>query len=457
MSWIMDELASVDLGDQRLNKRYATLLERLESKASLSIPGACKGWAETQAAYRFFSNPKVSKADVLLPHTKATQERMKSHPVVLCIEDTSFINHGGQKETPGLGPHTCALEHGYFLHPLLAITPEKLCLGTLHLHTWIRDEKFGKRYGRITKPIEEKESYRWIEGYRETSRLQQTLDNTQLIYLADRESDIYELFSEGLTGHAHWLIRAVRDRKTTESNKIRDELARTKALGNLALKLTHRKKRKRREATVSIYVAPLTLLGPRRPKSVKLPQVPVTAILAIEENPPKGEEPIEWLLLTDMAIASFEEAREKLNWYSCRWQIEIFFNTLKSGCQIEKLQLETRGRLENAVALYMVIAWRLLYVRTLSRLFPEVNCEIIFEKEEWQAICLMSGKSTLAKKPPSLQDITIQLAMSGGYLNRKQDSPPGVKTLWIGMQRLQDFITGFNAARNFVEGANSCV
>src|SRR3990167_1434074 len=138
-SWIAEELCDVNLGDERLNQRYALLLYRLQDKPSLSIPGACKGWAETQAAYRFFSNQKVSKEKILSPHIQATQQRMKSHPVVLCIEDTSFINYDGQKETPGLGPHTSELEHGYFLHPLLAMTPEKLCLGTLHVHTWIRD------------------------------------------------------------------------------------------------------------------------------------------------------------------------------------------------------------------------------------------------------------------------------------------------------------------------------
>ncbi|NBV29204.1 IS4 family transposase [bacterium] len=446
-NWITEELSSVDLGDKRLDQRYAILLERFEAKPSLSIPGACKGWTETQAAYRFFNNPKVSKEMILAPHAQATRERMKSHPVVLCVEDTSFINHDGQKNTPALGPHTSELEYGYFLHPLVAITPEKLCLGTLHLHSWIRDGKFGKRKEHSKKPIEEKESYRWIEGYRETSRLQQSLDKTQLVYMADRESDIYELFTEGLTGQTHWLIRAVRNRKTIGSNKIRDELANTSPLGKLSLNLTHRKKRKRREAILTIYSTTVFLLGPTRYKKGSLPNVQATVILAIEENPPQGEEAIEWLLLTDMNVSSFKEAQEKLEWYSCRWQIEIFFNTLKSGCQIEKLQLEARERLESAVALYMIVAWRLLYIRTLNRLFPEMNCETIFEKEEWQAIWLMSGDTELPKKPPALQKVIIKLAMSGGYLNRKHDLPPGVKVLLIGMQQLQNFITGFNVAK----------
>ena len=303
---------------------------------------------------------------------------MKLHPVVLCIEDTTFINYDGQKETSGLGPHTSKLEYGYFLHPLVAMTPEKLCLGTLRAHSWIRDGLFGKRYEHAKKPIQEKESQRWIDGYQETSRLQKTMDKTQLIYIADRESDIYELFAESLSGKANWLIRAVRDRKTTQSNKVRQQLIEEVPIGTLKLKLRHRKKRKRREAHLKIFTKKLSLLGPKRPHSERLPNIEVTAILAIEDSPPIGEEPIDWLLLTNLEVNSVEEAIEKLHWYSCRWQIEIFFFTLKSGCQIEKLQLETRDRLEAAVALYMIVAWRLLYITTLNGLLPNAfDCFLI--------------------------------------------------------------------------------
>lgn len=449
-TWITDELSTVELGDDRLHKRYALLLERLQSSPNLSIPGASNGWSETQAAYRFFSNPKIDKDRILAPHVQSTQERMQQHPVVLCIEDTSFVNHAGQRETPGLGPHTSELEYGYFLHPLLAMTPEKLCLGTLHMHTWVRDGKFGKRHERAKKPIEEKESYRWIEGYRETCGFQRSMTQTSLVYVADRESDIYELFAESLTGEANWLIRAVRDRKTTESNRIREQLSETNSLGTITLSLSHRKKRKRRTAKLTIYTSRLNLLGVRRPKKGCLPNVAVTAILAVEENPRAGEEPIEWLLLTNIVVNSLEEAQEKLQWYSCRWQIEIFFYTLKSGCQIEKLQLETRERLEAAVALYMIIAWRILYIRTLNRMFPEQSCDVVFEKEEWQAIYLHAYNMAPPESPPNLQKIVSALAKLGGYLNRKHDSPPGAKVLWIGLQRARDLVAGFKMAKKLL-------
>lgn len=319
-----------------------------------------------------------------------------------------------------------------------------------HLYTWIRDGKFGKRYERAKKPIEEKESYRWIQGYRETCNTQKGLNQTSLVYVADREVDIYELFAEGLTGDAHWLIRAVRDRKTTGTNNIREQLAKESSLGKVVLKLSHRKQRKCREAALMIYVSRLKLSGIKHPKIGCLPNVEVTAILAVEENPPPGEEKIEWLLLTDMKANTLKEAQEKLRWYSCLWQIEIFFSTLKSGCQIEKLQLETFARIESAVALYLIIAWRLLYVRTLSRLLPDMPCDLVFEQEEWQVIYLYAKNIVPPKRSPPLKEIVSMLAELGSYLNRKNDLPPGAKVLWVGMQSVRNLSIGFRVAKKML-------
>jgi len=449
VSWIAEELSTTEFGDKRLNQRLGLLLGALESKPSLSIPAACKGWAETQAAYRFFNNEKVTRDALLASHISATKQRMLNHRVVLCIEDTTFINYDDQKHISDLGPHTSDKEYGYFLHPQVAFTPERLCLGALRAHSWVRDEKFGKRKLHRTKPIEEKESQRWIDGYRHTCELQKELDTTNLVYVADRESDIYELFVAGIDGEANWLIRAVRNRKTLEANKIWESLADEPTLGSLTIKLSHQKKRKRRNATLSLYSKKLSLVGPRRHNVGVLPNVEVTAIQAIEMNPPEGEDPVEWLILTNMTVNTFDEAKEKLSWYACRWQIEIYFNTLKSGCGIEKLQLETRKRLEVAVGLYMIVAWRLLYIKTLNQFCPEASCELVFEKEEWQAIYLITQEKSPPPEPPSLDKIVIMLATLGGYLNRKNDGPPGPKVLWIGLQRVRDFVLALKCTNQF--------
>lgn len=130
---------------------------------------------------------------------------------------------------------------------------------------------------------------------------------------------------------------------------------------------------------------------------------------------------------------------------------------MKSGCQIEKLQLESRNRLESALALYMIITWRILYIKTLGRLLPDARCDVIFEQEEWQVIYLAIHNIPPPKTPPPLQELMIMLAKLGGYLNRKSDSYPGTKVLWMGMQRAHDLISGFKLAKEIFSGDKRCV
>lgn len=188
----------------------------------------------------------------------------------------------------------------------------------------------------------------------------------------------------------------------------------------------------------------LKLRPPYRPDK-KLRAVEVTAILAWEENPPDRVEPIEWLLLTNLAVVSAEEAQEKVQWYVCRWQIEIYFRILKSGCRVEELQLQERDRLEVALALYMIIAWRVLYLIMLGRTLPELSCEAVLAPEEWKAVYLVTQKKKPPSHPPVLQDVLVMIAKLGGFLARKADGLPGPKALWIGLQRTRDFVLALEA------------
>lgn len=170
--------------------------------------------------------------------------------------------------------------------------------------------------------------------------------------------------------------------------------------------------------------------------------------MAFEENPPEGEEPIEWGRITSMKVDTFEQAITIIEWYSCRWEIEIFFRTLKSGCQVEKLQLETAERLEPCLALDMIVAWRILFVTMLGRIYPELDCELIFEPEEWQAVHFVLNQTQLPPTPPSISELIPMIAQLGGYLGRKHDSPPGPKAIWIGLQRMRDFVLVLDAIKN---------
>ena len=164
-----------------------------------------------------------------------------------------------------------------------------------------------------------------------------------------------------------------------------------------------------------------------------------SAVDAVEEHPPSGERAIAWLLLTTLEVTSFEQAERCLRWYSYRWLIERYHYTLKSGCRLEQLQLETADRLERALATYAIVAWRLLWLTYEARIHPSESIEGVLPAHYWIALyCHMHQTTVLPEKPPSLADCVRWIARLGGFLGRKSDGEPGVKTLWLGLQRVHD-------------------
>ena len=338
MSWAARETETANLGDRRLNKRMTKLLDRALSQPTASIPVACRGWQETLAAYRFFDNPKVKAENVLAPHREATRERMAHHPVVLCVQDTTELDYSGQSQTQGLGPLTYETQRGLYLHPTLAVTPERLCLGVLDALIWARsDEGYGKSEERKQKAIEEKESVRWIDGYRGVCEVAATLPDTQCVYMADRESDVYELFAEGdwQAHRADWLIRATHDRRVLDEACLSEALAHAPVMGEIGFDLPASHKRRKKRVTQTLKATRVELQPPQR-YGDSLEPVEITVVLAQETRPPKGEEPVTWILLTNLPVTTIDQAIEKIGWYLCRWQIEIYFRILKSGLQARK-------------------------------------------------------------------------------------------------------------------------
>lgn len=445
--WTAAETRSADLGDERLNRRLELVLRRLADHPERSIPAAFRGWGETQAAYRFFDNEKVTPETVLAPHREATLQRVREHRVVLCVEDTSDLDFTSKTETQGLGPLTYEATRGLNIHPMLAITPEGLCLGVLDLWRWIRDasDHGGKdRQDRLSRPLEKKESLRWVEGYKKVDEFQGEVGETRLVYMADRDSDLYELFAAADQGQADWLIRAAQNRAVEGGGLIWEKVGQSPSLGQMEFELPAGRGRSARPVVQSLRVARVLLRAPYRPDT-KLASVEVTAILAREDNPPAGEDPIEWLLLSNVPVESFEDAYEKVQWYLCRWQIEVFFRILKSGCKVEQLQLQTRERIEAALALYLIVAWRVLYLTRLGRTVPDLSCEVAFSPQEWKAVYLVTKKQPPPSQPPRLLEILVMVACLGGYLARTGDGPPGPKTIWVGLQRTRDFALALEA------------
>jgi hypothetical protein len=452
MNDLVAELETIKLGDQRLNERARQVLADLGAQPGASIPGACGGWPETKAAYRLFDHDRVGPQEVLEPHYACSEQRLGEHPLVLCIQDTSELDYTGKSDIKGLGPLNYETRRGLYLHPTLAVTPERVSLGVLDAWLWAREPGSLGQDKDSHRPIEEKESIRWLEGYQRVCELQARVPETRLVYTADREADIYEVFAERYLAQqaqrpcAEWLIRCEHDRKLSDGRKLWQAAAEAPVLTQVEFDMPATDKRKARHIVQTLQAVPVTLKAPYRPGE-RLPDVEVTALLAKEVDPPAGEEPITWLLLTSVSIDTAEQALEVLQWYLCRWQIEVFFRILKSGCKVEELQLEHIERLEPALAFYMIIAWRVLYLTMLGRTCPELPCNVVFADEEWQAVYIVAKREAPPEVPPSLNDMIRMVAGFGGFLNRKGDGFPGPQTLWIGLQRTRDFVLGMEAQR----------
>jgi hypothetical protein len=444
---LSEELSDLDLGDARLNRRACTLIENLARHPEKSIPAACGGWHETKAAYRLFDSETVTAQALLEPHRECTVERMMAHPTVLCIQDTSEIDYTGKNDIQGLGSLNYENRRGLYLHPTLAVTPERLPLGIFDSWSW-------------TRPLEEcKESLRWLEGYQRLCETQQYLweqaFDTRLVYLADREADLFEIYAEHRRlldrgeQAADWLIRARHDRNTEDGEKLWAKVEAAPELGRVEFDLPASKNRKARKIVQSLKALRITLRAPKG-HAEKHP-VEVTVLLAREIDPPDGESPVEWKLLTNLEVVNLDQAEQMLSWYLCRWQVEIFFRILKSGCKIEELQIEKLERLEPAILLYMLIAWRVLFLTMVGRECPELPCDLVFDDDEWKAVYIVSRKKPPPDTPPTLNEIIRMIAGFGGFLNRTADGLPGPQTIWIGLQRTKDFTLAIESHRRALD------
>jgi len=451
--WIEEELAECQIHDARHMKRLAQLLARLSARPISSIPTACHGWAETVAAYRFLDNPDIGVPEILSGHTRATLERIRTQEVVLLVQDTTFLNYGTTQPKAGMGTVKIKTREEYLLHPTVAFTPARVNLGVVGMKVWQRPEQPVAQQ-RKSKPIEEKESYRWLEGYQCACKVKQACSATLVVNSADREGDIQEWFVDAMRREpdqrAECLIRAKCNRRLAPGAVQRylwAEMQQTSALGTLTIELARQPDRPPRPVTLSITAKPVTFQGARR-LGGKLPPVTVSAIYAQEASPPQGEAPIEWLLLTSLPVTDFPRACLVVQWYRCRWEVELFFRVLKQGCQIEQLRVQTEQRLLNALAMYMIVAWRIHTITMAGRAYPAASCEVVFEPQEWSTLYTMQHHCHPPPTPPPLREMVRSLAQLGGFLARQGDGEPGIKAIWQGYQRLHEFLYALDTYRS---------
>jgi hypothetical protein len=473
-------------GNTRLRNRYKKVLDAMSQKPSLKFPAGCNGRAETDAAYRFLGNEHVTFRSILKPHHDATLQRIVAQPVVLIPQDTTELDLTRPHEVmAGAGPLNDTTRVGFYNHVNLALTPEHLVLGVVDATVWARDplefdkDAAQKRAERRAKPIEDKESIRWVEGYRAACQVAHDAPATHIVSLADSEGDVYEYLmdAQAVEGvrKASFIIRACQNRALAmpqeaetpaPAHLLRERVAGTPVRSQRVLEIRGRepkskddRKRKQpreaRTAVVDFRAARVTLRGPDRTGG-KLPDLEVNVVLVSERNPPPGVEPIEWILLTDLPIDTVEDVLRIVDYYTCRWQVEIYFRILKSGCKVEESQLETAARFEPYLALCLIVAWRVMHVMMLGRECPELPCDVALDDDEWRAVYATVQKQPPPAEPPSMQILVGLIASLGGWLGRKCDGEPGPKAMWVGMQRMTDLALGWRARAEAraIPGAN---
>lgn len=442
--WVSKEFRYAELPNKAKKKRLITLTRDFFAKPVSPIPLCCEGQAKQKGAYRFFSDDKVKPEDILNSHIKQTIERTKEHKVVLSINDTTSFNLSNHKSARGLGCLSSSQgELGYLLHDTVVFTTSGIPLGVLDAQSWSREVKeHGKSEQRRSKTIEEKESFKWLKSLQATARAQEEAPDVKYVSVGDRESDIYELFELAEELNCSFVVRSCQNRRTTEGVKTWDLVESEKASGRIRVNVC-RKNKKEREAELEIRFREVTLRVPRDKKNKKEKRtVTLFAISARETSPPEGEAALHWRLFTNINIEDFEEACEKVEWYSIRFSIETFHRILKSGRKSEDRRLETLERLERCLSIDMITAWRLMYLTMLGRKTPEISSDLFFNENEIEVLKRIKyGSSYNPDQSLSIKGAVGTIAILGGFVTGK-NRVPGVEVMWRGIRRLEDIVIG---------------
>ncbi len=460
---IKKELADIDLGDKRRERRIMRLASRMAEAPSESLRASSGGWSEAIAAFRLFKNKNVTHGKILDAHRKPTLARAAKSPRLLFISDTTELDYTSHKALAEVGRLDHEKRRGFYAHNHLLVDEDSgVALGLYGSKIWTREEKDAERDHKEI-PFEEKESLRWFEGYLQACSLVAAKPLRQVLYVGDRESDIYEILvehaersSEGKPA-ADLLIRAGRDRALDEKKKFLFERVRNATrLGDFELNVTAKKQMKKktvdgktgtrrlvertkRTATLEVRATTVSLRGPYRKHGGKLPNLSVNVVVVREKDPPEGQEPVEWILLTTLPVDTFDQVLRVIEAYAKRWLIEEFHRILKSGCRVEQIQLRKGNALLCAVALYFIVAWRILYVRDVCRDAPELPCTHFFSEAEWRAAFIIQRK-LIGTSPPSLGEVVELIGKIGGHMGRKKDPPPGPECLWKGLEKLRHYV-----------------
>ena len=416
--WAEHEFGGAELGDQRLNGRLVQSARALGAMPGRAFSGVAQGdRAAVKGYYRLIDKPDDAQADmqaILAPHHERTVQRMRALPTVLCIQDGSDLNYSGLAQCQGLGSigtnQTGASSAGLHLHTTLVVSTEGLPLGVLGAQCdapVVRPDNDARAARDI--PVEQKKTYAWIQGLRECIAVAGQLPDTRLVCVMDREADFFELFDEQRqSGRVDLLVRAKHDRAAVGDAHLFDSVKASPVQARMRIAVPRQSARPKkskqkaraghpkRAAEVALRYREVELRPPARHRTK--PPIKLWVVHVGELGSPPDAQPVEWFLLSTRPITCVEQAQECLRWYCLRWRIEDWHRVLKSGCRIEALQHKTAERLKRAIAINLVIAWRIMLMTLLGRQCPDLPADVLFSDLEVEVLQAYAKKT--ASTPP---------------------------------------------------------
>jgi len=435
-----EDLSTVEFGDKRLDKRLIEFVGNSRKNAQGSILDSAGGRSSAKGVYRMLSNEKFDEGEVRRAAQSATANRMSE--LVLLIQDTTDVNLNGHKKTEGLG--YCS-EHvrGVKLHSCIAVTPEGMPLGLVAQYCETRAEAKSPltKAEKASRPIEEKESFRWLEMVGESTKL--IPEGVKPVTVCDREGDFYELYAKLSETDNDFIIRAIHNRVSGSNEKILEKIRKEPACGSAAVNIPRdsRNGRPARQAQMEVAYCTVTMRRPANLKGTDLPEKLTMNIVRITEIIEAGE-PIEWILLTSLPVRNADDAFEIVGYYIQRWKIERFHFVLKSGCNVEKIQQRTYEKIKPLLLIYSIIAMYIMAVTFVGRILPDLPCDVFFDDDEWDILYRIANKTkTSPDKPYSMADAVKYIGQLGGYRRAPSDGPPGLKVIWKGLFALYHFMS----------------
>jgi hypothetical protein len=415
---------------------------------SASLPAQMKTWKEVIALYRLLDEPDVTFEALMHPHFQQTRQQIEAHPVVLLVQDGTELDLSTHRQMTGLGPIGNGTTSGLLLQTVLAIDPRsRTVLGCAMQEAFVRTpipagETRSKRRQRA-----ERETDVWM---RLVKRLGSVSTPTMAVHVGDRGADLFGFFEACLSTHTSFLVRAAHNRRIAPEEEAQQyllsQVRRWPPSGSRRFEVPASHGRKARVTTVQLAFDHVTLLPPRLEKRYGPDPLPLWAIRVWEEQPPEGEEALEWLLLTSVPTETVAQAWEHAEWYGCRWVVEEYHQSLKTGCRIEARLMQTADRLVRLLGLLSPIAVRLLQLRDLTRREPNQPAWTCIEAD------LLTVVAMQAQLDPGTMTVEVfcnEVARLGGYLARRRDGPPGWKTLWTGWLHAQTLLEGFHLRPQF--------